>query len=622
MYNNMLEELRSKEREAHLQEKKDFSGRIQSLYKKARANLQEEIIEKKQMDSGIVNTWEYKINSLIRAIKESYAKMQVGEFQFYNIISTYNDACIYLKNIVKYSSLNQSYKLQFDQDFRKVLPALQDIEFYAIQVKNISEPAIQEMIKSIENKTYNTIGAELGVKTLKSGTLEKQLLLNKITSLREFIKSNKDKVTDRRQLAGLKEINKDLTKMKNKLSPNSVDWNRIEQQQKKKEAVDQFDEMNNVANTIIQPLLNAEEKAREEEKRIKEEEERDKLRQIQYEKERKEQQEEIDRLLKERKNIMARMGSPKKNSVLNLLNSLEGKQKTEQENVTNQEQNKDPDISSPLQQEMNLAQSPSVNMQLNKANNDQQQQLAPVLIEGSTEQKQPPSITLQTNSLLPEESREPLKQQFRRIDFPQKLEDPERKKVQVELELLTRGDFKEHIKILLSKYPQLRGLNSDVNMNLINKKYPHLFDEFEDEYNRIKIDSDGRVFNETIDAVLDNSPDDWKSDQKSFDSIIEYIKPILLAKYKVLRLQAIEINKDIESKIKTEILDKDLSDFELVQKNAEKKYILERNKWLNQLSKDTTKTEFDKFAKAKRERKEDFDTKLYWEVFKKYYDRR
>ena len=182
MYNNMLEELRSKEREAHLQEKKDFSGRIQNLYKKDRANLQEEITEKKQMDSGIVNTWEYKINSLVRAIKESYAKMQVGEFQFYNIISTYNDACIYLKNIVKYSSLNQSYKLQFDQDFRKVLPALQDIEYYAIQVKNVSEPAIQEMIKNIENKTYNTIGAELGARSLKNETLEKRLLIHKIDS--------------------------------------------------------------------------------------------------------------------------------------------------------------------------------------------------------------------------------------------------------------------------------------------------------------------------------------------------------------------------------------------------------------------------------------------------------
>jgi hypothetical protein len=88
--------------------------------------------------------------------------------------------------------LTQSYKRQFDQDFGKVLPALQDIEFYAIQVKNVSEPAIQKMVKKIENKTYNTIGSELGVRTLKSGTLEKHLLINKIDSLREFINSNKN----------------------------------------------------------------------------------------------------------------------------------------------------------------------------------------------------------------------------------------------------------------------------------------------------------------------------------------------------------------------------------------------------------------------------------------------
>ena len=417
MYNNMLEELRSKEREAHLQEKKDFSGRIQNLYKKARANLQEEIIEKKQMDSGIVNTWEYKINSLVRAIKESYAKMQVGEFQFYNIISTYNDACIYLKNIVKYNSLNQSYKLQFDQDFRKVLPALQDIEFYAIQVKNVSEPAIQDMIKNIENKTYNTIGAELGVKSLKSGTLEKLLLIQKIISLKEFIKANKNKVIDRAKRAELKAINTALGTMKTKLSPNSVDWNRIEQIQKKKDAVDSFEMMNNAVDSIIQPLLNAEEKQREEEKRKKEEEEADKQRQIQYEKDRKKQNEEVGRLLREKRNIMARMGSPNKNSVLNLLNSLEEKQKAS-----------DPfsnlNVSSLLQQEINDAQKPSVNLELNPPNTDQQQKEGPVIVEGSTE-KQPPSVNLQLNDVSEAKTPEPVQNQAVKISKQQLLQsDP------------------------------------------------------------------------------------------------------------------------------------------------------------------------------------------------------
>ena len=142
MYKNIQDQLRQKEREAHLEETKNFSSKIQQLFKKANEHKLEQVVERKQLDSGVVNTWEYKINSLVRAIKESYAKMQVGEFQFYNIISTYNDACIYLKNIVKYTTLNQNYKIQFEQDFRKVLPALQDIEYYAIQVKNISEPAI------------------------------------------------------------------------------------------------------------------------------------------------------------------------------------------------------------------------------------------------------------------------------------------------------------------------------------------------------------------------------------------------------------------------------------------------------------------------------------------------
>ena len=88
-----------------------------------------------------------------------------------------------------------------------------------------------------------------------------------------------------------------MAKLKTKLIPNSVDWNRVEQQQKKKEALDGFNELFTVADNIIQAVLNAEEKAQEEEKRKKEEEEADKQRQIQYEKDRKKQNEEVGRLL-------------------------------------------------------------------------------------------------------------------------------------------------------------------------------------------------------------------------------------------------------------------------------------------------------------------------------------
>ena len=434
----MLEELRSKEREAHLQEKKDFSNRIQNLYKKARADLQEDIVEKKQMDSGIVNTWEYKINSLVRAIKESYAKMQVGEFQFYNIISTYNDACIYLKNIVKYSSLNQSYKLQFDQDFKKVLPALQDIEYYAIKVKNISEPAIQEMIKNIENKTYNTIGAELGVKTLKSGTLEKQLLINKIDSLKEFINSNKNKVMDRAKQAELSGVKRSLADLKTKLIPNSVDWNRVEQQQKKEDALTKFNKQFTIADTIIQFYLDAEEKAREEAKRKKEEEEADRKR-----------AEEAQKLLQEEQRILARVSPktlkeyfkarPDRQQVIDDFFSspppriIKGATKFPSGGPTkllglidaSLKNAKDELVPSNLEREMNLAQNPSVNMQLNQANKDQQQQLAPVLVKGDTEKKEP-SINLQVNTPPPQvEVKTPEPVQNQANDKQQLLNPPE-----------------------------------------------------------------------------------------------------------------------------------------------------------------------------------------------------
>ena len=429
MYKNIQDQLRQKEREAHLEETKNFSSKIQQLFKKANEHKLEQVVERKQLDSSIVNTWEYKINSLVRAIKESYAKMQIGEFQFYNIISTYNDACIYLKNIVKYTTLNQNYKIQFEQDFRKVLPALQDIEYYAIQVKNISEPAIQEMIKNIENKTYNTIGAELGVRTLKSGTLEKQLLLNKITSLKEFIKKNKDKVNERAQIAELKAINTALSTMKTKLSPNSVDWNRIEQTQKKIDALNAFNGMNTAVDNIIQPLLDAEEKEREEEKRKKAEEEAERARVILETQQKAIEEEKKQEAIKVRE-MYHQIFEKLLNGIITVKSKIQDPATSEEEKIELNKTLKSfvekynayaPKSPTPFVQKVKLQNAlkgidlsdnvakkledefkNAVEVSLNQPNNDQAQQNAPVIVQGDTEKKDP-SITLQLNTPPPQE---------------------------------------------------------------------------------------------------------------------------------------------------------------------------------------------------------------------------
>ena len=56
---------------------------------------------------------------------------------------------------------------------------------------------------------------------------------------------------------------------------------------------------------------------------------------------------------------------------------------------------------------MNDAQKPSVNLQLNPPNKDQQQQNAPVVVEGIT-QKQPPSVNLQLNDISEAQTPEPV----------------------------------------------------------------------------------------------------------------------------------------------------------------------------------------------------------------------
>ena len=68
MYKNIQDQSRQKEREAHLEETKNFSSKIQQLFKKANENKTEFVVERKQLDSSMVNTFEYKINRLQRAI--------------------------------------------------------------------------------------------------------------------------------------------------------------------------------------------------------------------------------------------------------------------------------------------------------------------------------------------------------------------------------------------------------------------------------------------------------------------------------------------------------------------------------------------------------------------------
>ena len=182
MYKNIQDQLRQKEREAHLEETKNFSSKIQQLFKKANENKTEQVVERKQLDSSLVNTFEYKINGLQRAIKEAYARLKIGKYDgFVDIISSYNDICIYLKNIVKYSTLNQTYKVGIDDEMKKVVPALTDIDIYSSSIKKYNVPELKQIINNINNKTYQTIGASASV-GFKRVMIDREEFIQKLKS--------------------------------------------------------------------------------------------------------------------------------------------------------------------------------------------------------------------------------------------------------------------------------------------------------------------------------------------------------------------------------------------------------------------------------------------------------
>ena len=303
MYKNIQDQLRQKEREAHLEETKNFSSKIQQLFKKANENKTEQVVERKQLDSSLVNTFEYKINGLQRAIKEAYARLQIGKYDgFVDIISSYNDICIYLKNIVKYNTLNQTYKVGIDDEMRKVVPALTDIDIYSSSIKKYNVPELKQIINNINNKTYQTIGASASV-GFKRVMIDKEEFLQKLKSQYTFISTNKHFVKDKKERNILDKYETELEDLMRKAPRWKFD--RAKKQEELNKEYENLDNIVEITNNIIQPYL-------------------DQYKKKDGQKEQQKQLEKQRQLEQARKALME-----SKQSVENQISALEGKLKKE-----------------------------------------------------------------------------------------------------------------------------------------------------------------------------------------------------------------------------------------------------------------------------------------------------
>ena len=377
--------------------------------------------------------------------------------------------------------------------------------------------------------------------------------------------------------------------------------------------------MNNAVDSIIQPLLNAEEKAREEEKRKKEEEEADKQRQIQYEKDRKKQNEEVARLLREKRNIMSRMGSPNRNSVLNLLNSLEEKQKAN-----------DPfsnlDVSSLLQQEINDAQKPSVNLELNPPNTDQQQKEAPVIVERSDKgEKIEPYVKLRTTAQITNNEGSE-KKVFDEVNSKIRNDD-EIGRLLVEMQKVLGGTFDQQILSVLKKTPQLRGLDFKRIIETMQLRVKDAYEALREKHQSIYYYSNPlapHMYTDQIGAVINDwisTRGDITDDENTRNAIFEASKKEIIKDLRIYKEQGNELSDEINKFLVSDVLEEIAQTNEGKADTSSKEQLLKSNPWLADVNKDIIYSDFMAYAGNKRKEGFNFNTSLNWAIFKEYYDR-
>ena len=648
MYKNIQDQLRQKEREAHLEETKNFSSKIQQLFKKANENKTEQVVERKQLDSSLVNTFEYKINGLQRAIKEAYARLQIGKYDgFVDIISSYNDICIYLKNIVKYSTLNQTYKVGIDDEMKKVVPALTDIDIYSSSIKKYNVPELKQIINNINNKTYQTIGASASV-GFKRVMIDREEFIQKLKSQYSFISTNKHFVKDKKERKILDKYETELEELMRKAPRWKFD--RATKQEELKKEYDNLDNIVEITNNIIEPYLQQYKKTdgqKEQQKQLEKQRQLDQARKALMEsKQSVANQISVleGKIKKEKKKKQKDALKDQLDELQNNLNMIEVEEKKMKVIIT-----KLPEQNLIMGEEKTPTDKGTVNLELNPPNPDNSQQIASDIVRQIIDKatKKTPSITLQTGS----------KDDNDRTLYDKLIEavrnDDQIGMLALEASKFIKPFFEQQIKEVLKTIPQLRGFDKDSLINTMEQRNVEAFTIRHGSYNtfangslkerHLVLYGNSDVLGHHLydDAVKDTMAE-WKSqhgdisdDRDTFNQIFQKSKKLILDNLH----KYIQQGKDLSAEIKNTLVSDIVKVIE--QQNAEKdekvpeqndeffienitqmkNRLLQSNPWLSEVNSNIMYSDFMAYAGNKRKEGLNFDTSQKWKIFKNFNDR-
>jgi hypothetical protein len=287
-----------------------------------------------------------------------------------------------------------------------------------------------------------------------------------------------------------------------------------------------------------------------------------------------------------------------------------------------------------LGQEMNDAQTPSVNLELNPPNNDQQQKEAPVIVERSDKgEKIEPYVKLRTTAKFTNEESE--KKVFNEVDSKIRNDD-EIARLLVEMQKSVFSSLDEKILSELKKNPQLKGYDFNKIIETMQLRVKDAYEALRQKHHSIHYYSNPlapHMYNDQIGAVINDwisTRGDITDDENTRNAIFEASKKEIINDLQIYKERgkelSDEINKFLVSDVLQEIAQRNEGKEEKVKtpENADtssKQQLLKYNPWLAEVNKDMIYSDFNAYANIKRKEGLKFDTSDKWKIFKKINDR-
>jgi hypothetical protein len=283
---------------------------------------------------------------------------------------------------------------------------------------------------------------------------------------------------------------------------------------------------------------------------------------------------------------------------------------------------------------MNEAQNPSVNLELNPSNNDQQQKEAPVIVERSDKgEKIEPFVRLRTTAKFSNDESE--KKVNNEVDSKIRNDD-EIGRLLVEMKKSVFSSLDEKILSELKKIPQLKGYDFNKIIETMKLRNENAYEELRQKHHNIYYYSNqlaSHMYIDQIGAVIN----DWISthgeitdDENTRNAIFDASKKEIIDDLRIYKERGKELSDEINKFLVSDVLQ------EIGQRNEEKEekvktpekadtsskqQLLKYNPWLAEVNKDMIYSDFNAYANIKRKEGLKFDTSDKWKIFKKFNDR-